>query len=122
MTMLVTLEAAKAQIVVDHSFDDDHITRDIEAASAAVLEYIGDTQYMFLDTGGEILDLDTSTEQKAFRALHLAQKATKLLLADWYKNRTPQSEDPFFAAQVGYGYLPRAVTALLYSLHTPTIA
>lgn len=126
MTQLITLAQAKAHLRVDHDLDDDDIALKLEAASAAVLAYIGDTQYLFIDTGGELIEFDTTDtgtqpEQAALRALHTARQATKLLLGDFYKNREPMAAD-VVAPQFGYGYLPRSVVALLYPLRDPTIA
>lgn len=124
MTMLVTLEEAKLHLRVDHDLDDNDITLKIYAASAAVLEYIGDTQYMFLDTGGELIEFDTSDtstepEQTALRTWHVVRQATLLLLGDMYSNRAPTAQDVVHA---GYGYLPRAVLALLFPYRDLPIA
>ncbi len=122
MTMLVTLDQAKLHLRVDHDADDDDITLKVEAASAAVLDYVGDAQYLFLDTGGDEIDLeDTSADQAALRALHLARQATLMLLGEFYRNREPAATDAM-PDRFGYGYLPRAVAALLTPLRTPTIA
>ena len=122
MTMLVTLDQAKAHLRVQHDDEDDDITLKIEAASAAVLDYIGDAQYLFLDTGGDDLDLlDTSGDQAGLRAQHLARQATLMLLGEFFRNREPAATD-VVDAKFGYGYLPRAVVALLNSLRTPTVA
>src|SRR3546814_5005595 len=40
MTMLVSLEAAKAHLRVDHDEDDNDIALKLQAASAAVLRYL----------------------------------------------------------------------------------
>lgn len=123
MTRLVTLDQAKLHCRVDHDLDDDDILIKIDAASAAVLAYIGDSQYLFLDTGGEALELeaDTSTDVAGLRALHTAKQATLLLVGDFYRNREPTPAD-MVPSNYGYGYLPRAVVALLYPLRDPTIA
>lgn len=122
MTMLVTLDEAKLHLRVDHNADDDDITLKIEAASAAILAYVEDSQYLFLDSGGEELDLyDTSTDQAAHRARHLCRQATLLMVAEFYRNREPAATD-VMPDRFGYGYLPRAVVALLYSLRAPTLA
>lgn len=122
MTLLVTVDEAKDHLRVDHALDDDDIELKIEAASAAVLDYIGDSQYMFLDTGGDLLDLeDTSPDQAGLRALARVRQATFLLLTDWYTNRAPTATD-VVDPKFGFGFLPRAVVALLHSLRTPTIA
>lgn len=122
MTLLVTVDQAKAHLHVDNSADDDDIELKVSAASAAVLAYIGETQHLFLDTGGDPIDLeDTTADQAGLRALHIAQQATLLILADWFKNREPTASD-VVDPRYGYAYLPRSVTALLYSLRDPTIA
>src|SRR5574343_262027 len=117
MTQLVTLDEAKAHLNVDHDLDDDTITIMIEGASAAVLEHIGDAQYLFLDTGGDDLTLDPATEQQALRARDLARRATFLVVGDFYRNREPAAAD-VVDAKFGYGYRPRAVVALLTPLRT----
>ena len=122
MTMLVTLDEAKLHLRVDHDAEDEDITIKIEAASAAVLAYIEDSQYLFLDTGGDELDLyDTSTDQAAHRARHLCRQATLLMVGEFYRNREPAATD-VVPERFGYGYLPRAVVALLTPLRTPTLA
>lgn len=122
MTPLVTLEEAKRHLRVDHALDDDDIGLKINAASAAVLAYIGDTQYLFLDTGGELVEFDTTDtgtapEEAALRALHLARQATLLLLGDFYRHR-----DSGAATSAPGADLPLAVVALLRQLRMPTIA
>ena len=120
--MLVTLDEAKLHLRVDHDADDDDITLKIEAASAAVLAYVEDSQYLFLDTGGYEIDLfDTSTDQAAHRAKHLCRQATLLMVGEFYRNREPAATD-VVPERFGYGYFPRAVVALLTSLRAPTIA
>ena len=122
MTMLVTLDEAKLHLRVDHDADDDDITLKIQAASASILGYIEDSQYLFLDTGGDELELDdTSTDQAAHRAKHLCRQATLLMVGEFYRNREPTATD-VVPERFGYGYLPRAVVALLTSLRVPTIA
>lgn len=122
MTMLVTLDEAKLHLRVDNDAEDDDITLKIEAASAAVLAYVEDSQYLFLDTGGDELDLfDTSTDQAAHRAKHLCRQATLMMLGEFYRSREPAATD-VMPDRFGYGYLPRAVVALLTPLRTPTIA
>ena len=123
MTQLITLEEAKAHLRVDHNLDDDDIDAAITDASAAVLAYIGDSQYLFLDTGGDALDLeDTSADQAGLRAQGICKRATKLLVGSFYRYRDGASPEARVDPQYGYGYLPAAVTALLYPLRDPTIA
>lgn len=125
MTRLVTLEQAKDHCEVDIDAHDAKLEIYIEAASAAVLDYIGAAQYLFLDTGGEPIEFDTTDtstelEQSALRAQHLARQATLLLIEDFFRNRGPAATD-VVPERFGYGYLPRAVVALLTPLRTPTL-
>lgn len=123
MTQLITLEEAKAHLRVDHNLDDDDIDAAITEASAAVLAYIGDSQYLFLDTSGDEIDLeDTSADQAGLRAQSTCKRATKILVGSFYRYRDGGSPDVRVDAKFGYGYLPAAVTALLYPLRDPTIA
>lgn len=122
MTMLVTLDEAKLHLRVDHDADDEDITLKVEAASAAVLAYVEDSQYLFLDSSGDELDLyDTSTDQAAHRARHLCRQATLLMVGEFYRNREPAATD-VVPERFGYGYLPRAVVALLTPLRAYTLA
>ena len=120
MTRLVTLDEAKMHLRVDQDTEDDDIDLKLEAASAAVLAYVGDSQYLFLDTGGDELDLE-DTDQAGLRARHLCRQATLLVLGEFYRNREPAATD-VMPDRFGYGYLPRSVVALLTPLRTPTIA
>ena len=122
MTMLVTLDEAKDHCEIDVDAHDSKLTIFIEAASAAVLNHVGDAQYLFLDTGGEELELtETADDQPGLRAKSICRQATLLLIEDWFTNRGPSAGD-VVDQRFGYGYLPRAVVALLYQLRTPTIA
>jgi hypothetical protein len=122
MTDLVTLDEAKLHCRLDHDFDDDAMAIYISAASSAVLEYIGDRQYWFLDTGGDELDLeDTTADVAGARAKQVCRQATLLLIDDFYRNKSPTPSD-VVDSRFGYGYLPRAIVALLYPLRDPTIS
>lgn len=116
---LVSLEVAKTWLRVDHSADDTVIALLIRATSRAVLNYIGDAQYQFLDTSGEFL-LDTDFSPPEEIVPEDIRLAVLTHVADRYKNRE-KTEDPV-ASEFGYGYLPQTVTALLYAYRTPTIA
>lgn len=116
MTSLVTLVQAKAHLRMDHDEDDEQIEAMIEAASGAVLNYLDDAQYNYVDTGGEILE-DSSGP---ITIPPVIQQATLLMLGDLYRNREPTASD-VIDPQFGYGYLPRAVVALLFTYRAPTI-
>lgn len=104
--MIISIAEARAQIRnEDHSFDDEHIQADIEAADAAVLAYLK-------------LTSESDIPPSVFP---VAVKAVKLLVAEWYKNREAE-QDGAVESQFGYGYLPRPVIALLYPYRDPSIA
>ena len=115
--MLVTLDQAKEHLRVDFDADDDLLTAYIHAASAAVLNYLKDAAYDFTDTSGEILTDSSGTELTPY----VVKQATLLMVGEFYRNREPKATDSV-DAQYGYGYLPRAVVALLYTLRDPAFA
>lgn len=119
MTMLVTLDEAKEELRIDHDADDARLERHIRGASAAVLAYIGDSQYLFLDTGGDEIDLqDTSANLEGERAKDLARTAVFLMLHETFDGKEAKQVEPAF----GYGYLSRPVVSILYPLRSPTVA
>lgn len=113
MTLLISLDAAKAHLNMDHDADDDLIETYISAASEAVIDYIGDASLTFVDSTG-ILTVDE--EDVPARV----QQAVKILVTYFYTNR---AGDPaqHIDQKFGYGYLPLAVTALLYPLRIPPV-
>lgn len=117
MTMLVSLAAAKKQVRVDHDEEDGHIELLTLAASAAVLDYLKDGA-TFLDSDGAV-EQDSNGEPQGVP--YQVQAATLLMLGDLYMNREPVGGDKV-DGQFGYGYLPRAVVALLYPLRDPALA
>lgn len=112
--MLVTLQQAKDDLKMDHDVDDADITLKIQAASAAIVNYLKDYADSFLDSSGDVI-MDSSGEPDVPYEI---KAATLLMVRDFYMHLEPNQVD----AQYGYGYLPRAVTALLYPLRDPTIA
>ncbi len=119
MTLLVSIDEARAHLNMDHDADDEIITLYIHAASAAVMDYIGDNRYDFVDTGGNLI-ADTNDPSDGLIP-NVVRQATLLMVGDFYRNREPVATDAV-DAKYGYGYLPRAVIALLYPLRDPTIA
>lgn len=118
MVALVTLEQAKAHLQMDHDLDDTTIQLMLEAASEAVINHLKSGADVFLDSSGEVLQTTDSPPEPDVPKV--VQQATLLLLGDFYKNREPAADDPV-PAQFGFGFLPRAVTALLYSLRDPAL-
>lgn len=112
---LVTLQEARAHLrAEDETADDADLLLKIRAASSAVLKYVGDT---FNDTDGVIpVDSDGLADVPDD-----VRAACLLLIGDFYANREPTATDSV-PSSFGYGYLPRAVVALLYPYRTPSIA
>ena len=113
MVMLVSLEQASSHLRRDTSEDDLDLMLKIEAASAAVINYLKDGAD-FLDSADEV-DFDSAGDP--IGVPKEVQQAVLLLVGNFYRDRdgeTPEGWDPF--------YLPRAVVALLYPLRTPTMA
>lgn len=112
--LLITLDQAKAHLRMDHDAEDETIESYIRSASRAVLTYLGDAADEFLDSSGEVV-VDSSNLPVTPEDI---QHAVRLLVGEFMRNREPEPGDqvnPSF----GYGYLPRAVTALLYPYRTP---
>jgi phosphate uptake regulator len=117
MTMLITLDQGKAHLRVTHDAEDTDIEAQIHAASALVINYLKDAADTFLDSSGEVVTDSSDLPVVPYEV----QAAVKLMLGDLYKNREPKPDD-VVDGQYGYGYLPRAVVALLYNLRDPTLA
>ena len=113
---LVTVDEAKLHLRVDHDEDDDSIDGFIYAASAAVLNYLGDAQFDFVDTSGELIE-DSSGTMIPYPVI----QAVLLLVGVFYRYRESMGPD-VIDSRYGYGYLPPAVVALLYPLRDPVIA
>lgn len=124
MTMLVTLEQAKRHlyIPVSSTAHDEDIADKIEEASAAVISYLKTNAAGFLDSSG-LLVTDTSgnvaTDSPAVHIPFQVRAATLQLLSALFENR---GDDGGAASKFEPGYLPPAVTALLYPLRDPTLA
>lgn len=118
--MLVTLQQAREHLRADTDADDVDLQIKIDAASAAVLDYVGelvprDSQGdPFTNSQGDILGVKE-------RALTRMKLATLVAVAYFYRERDG-SQEHAVPTQWGYGYsLPQGATALLYSLRKPTV-
>jgi hypothetical protein len=118
---LITLAQAKAHLRAESTaVEDDQIEEFVEAASAAVVNYLKSGADAFLNTAGLPEELtDTSGDVLEYIAPDVVKAATKILVGALFRNR--DSKDP---AADGWrdGYLPPAVTALLYPLRDPALA
>jgi hypothetical protein len=120
----VTLAEAKAHLRVDFTDDDAHIMLLIHAASGAVKNYLKTAsayEPVRDEDDSPILDSDgmpelayDSDEDKAVR--FEVRAATLILVGEWYKNREAEQD-----GDMGHGYLPAPVVALLYPLRDPAL-
>lgn len=109
--MLISLEQARAHLRIDTMDDDADLELKIHAASAAVANYLGDAADDFLDTDGDpFMDSSGDAPFVPFEV----KAATLLMLGALYKDRDGSE-------QFQQGYLPAAVTALLYPLRDPVM-
>jgi hypothetical protein len=109
----VTLEQVKAQCNVDATLtiDDGLLEDKANAAEAAVLEYLDDeVPDAFMDSSGTPAT-DTDPPPQVVEAI-------LTLTAILYRYR----DDPNLDGKVAHGYLPFAVTMLLYPLRDPALA
>lgn len=119
--MLVTLQQARDHLRSDTDADDADLTLKIEAAAAAVLDYLGDFVPRdsqgdpFMDSQGDVVGVKPA-------AMARIRNAVLVTVAYLYRERDG-SQEHAVPTQWGYGYaLPQGATALLYSLRKPTVA
>lgn len=106
---LITLQQAADQIRAD--VDDSSLPDYVEAASAAVLNYLKAGAEVFLDTAG-FVPLDSNGDPLGVP--YEVQAAVRIQLGYLYRQRDT-------AEDYQMGYLPPAVTALLYPLRDPAL-
>lgn len=118
---LITLAQARAHVRVDHNVEDAQLEEFVEAASAAVINYLKSGADAFLNTLGlpEEIFGNSPAEVVAYAVPPEVQAATKLLVGYFFRNRDGREPDTEGWQQ---GYLPIAVTALLYPLRDPALA
>lgn len=115
--MLVTMQQIRDHIRSDTGDDDADVELTAQAASAAVIQYLGAYADSFLDTSGNVI---TNVAGEPVGVPPLVQKATLITIAWMVRERDGSQE---YRVDAGYGYpLPQGATALLYPLRLPTIA
>lgn len=118
--MLITLAQAKAHLRVTHDAEDDQIAEFIEAASEAVVAYLKSGADEFLDTPGDPTPIqDSSGDVVDYDVPARVKAATKILVGALFRNRDSVNPD---ADGWREGFLPPAVTALLYPLRDPALS
>jgi hypothetical protein len=125
---LITLAQARAHVRVDHTAEDDQIDAFIEAASAAIVNYLKSGADVFLNTLGlpeEIYDDSSPPQVVDYVVPPEVKAATKILVGELFKNREAK-QDGEIGGQLGiphgYGFLPRPVVMLLFPLRDPALA
>ena len=114
--LIVTVEEAKVHLHIDGTDSDADIEEKIHQASAAVVAYLKGTPD-WLDSSGEVIE-DSSGVVPGTVPWQV-RAATFQLLTALFENR---GDDGGEASKFSQGYLPPAVTALLYPLRDPAIA
>lgn len=122
--MYVTLERGKQHLNMDHDLDDVLITAYIGAASGAVKNYLKSASPYeverdsnddpILDSAEDPIYVVDSSGDKVVK--YEVQAAVLLMLGFLYKDRDENPDQAF-----AQGYLPKPVTALLYSLRDPAL-
>lgn len=114
MVELITLEEAKAHLYIIHNADDNDLKLKIYAASEAVIDYLkAEGVKKFIGADGELLKNEAGEPvQVPFKV----KAATLLMLGYLHKDRDDNPGNAF-----EHGYLPKPVTALLYSMRDPAL-
>lgn len=124
--MIVTLEQAKANLLVDFDTYDADITLKIKSASGMVLNYLKNRKKLYEmeldDDGIEILDsqgdpIYVLDSQGARIVRDEVKHAVLILVGMFFRDR-----DGVEAKDWAPGFLPAPVTAILYPLRDPALA
>jgi len=119
MTMLVSLDQAKDHLRIDSDSEDSDLALKIYGASKAVLNYMKSASVYEPErdeTGAVVIGPD-GLPVYSDQVLFEVQAAVLLMLGFLYKDRDVNADNAF-----EQGYLPKPVTALLYSLRDPALA
>lgn len=116
MTSLVTLTEANFHLRRDQSDDDSYVAMMIEAASAAVINYLKSSTAAFEtydDSNGDPVTVTDSNGDPI--VLPAAKAATLMMLAQLYRYRDGDG------ANYTHGNLPQPVMSILYPLRSPAL-
>jgi len=114
MVELITLEEAKAHLFIIHDTDDNDLKLKMYAASETVIDYLkAEGVKKFIGPDGELLkDAEGNPVPVPFKV----KAAVLLMLGYLYKDRDENAGGAY-----EQGYLPKPVTALLYSMRDPAL-
>jgi hypothetical protein len=112
MVALLTLDAAKQHLHVEHTDDDADITRKIGQASEAVIGYCKKTIGMPDADDPSIVDWAPDNLPGEIEA------AVSLMLSKLYDDRNAGKTDN----EVAMGYLTKEITSLLHRYRDPALA
>lgn len=117
--MLVTLQEAKDHLRIDIDAGDADLTLKIHVASGAVLNYLKGANILEPQRNeAGVIELSEAGTVVYTTDLRFEVRAAVLLMLGYlFKDRDNDENREY-----EQGYLPRPVTALLYSLRDPTIA
>lgn len=115
MVALVTTQMVKDRLHIEHTDDDGIIGGYIEAASAAVINYLK-------GSAAELLGVDSPADYSdspptIANVPAAIATATIMLVGYWYRNPDSDPDKDF-----EMGYLPKPVMSLLYPLRDPALA
>ncbi len=108
MIEFVTLEEVKGHLRIDTDAGDDDLKQKILSASSAIFDYVQGSRDKLVDQSGKVID-GTSELQRV-------KMAVLILVGILDRVRDGQEEKNYTA-----GDLPFSVTALIYSLRSPTV-
>ncbi|MFA7105598.1 MAG: head-tail connector protein [Dysgonamonadaceae bacterium] len=110
MPSLVSLERVKSALRIDGSDDDELLSVYIEAASAAVINYLKSQaeKLLDLDSGGNLPSGSIVPPE--------IEMATLILVGHWYREPDGNPDGAFAG-----GSLPQPVVTLLYPLRDPEV-
>lgn len=108
MKMLISIEYAKRHLRIDHDADDSDIELKIAGASDALIRYLKEAAKEFINDSGDIMDDKVPDGVKC---------AALQLVGMLYKDR-----DGGMMGKWVHGYLPFAVTSLIYDMRKPSVA
>lgn len=110
LAQLITLEEAKADLRVDHAFDDAKIEMLIKGCSGSILNYLKSRKAAFWDSATDSLISGKTVPGEV-------KTACALYVSMLYENDSLREQE----SVLEYGYLPRSVSMFLFQLRDPEV-